>query len=648
MDASLLTVSQSAWEKVLNHVENAVVFIDSKAGECLHWSVGLNSLLTRGSLAVKELNAYKYSQEPIENAEKAVFITVGPYSSIQVDLCDIICQSLFQAVILVTVPLNEPHNVVPGLRNDLLQWMRVKSGKSKEIHADVLCFPYFYAPLTETIVMLPPFSDLFPPLDLNKVKSFGGKPKNLSLKDQASTENLALSLDSLLNQISAADVVFSIGTLSGAVARALEELPSVHIRRKIAKHRVSVVIIDRTLDLCFPASVDSKCFLDKLLCALPHLPDHTNDIAINMSQLAQVTVDSTNDEALFPGCLAHNDSMSQNIREWLLHKKDRDILINLHQILRSKISPECKFATRVKPEALEKDVRQFRGNMEKIQQNCGVLQIALAAVQALTGEHAEELELVLSTERVLRQNVATTENKELAGLLPQITKLLTERHIRGLSLDALLTLLVLLYSLIGTEMIFPLKEEVQLQAAISTALFEDQEYPGLVHDILLPLEATREKVDTVAGHVFAVLKAVSHTRRDLTKYRSVLKEQGQSMPAEYTPLLQRIMKDILDPSKPLIPDMSCQSTGLKDLLKSGFSMLLNKQQAPVTQHPGDQPNLLIVVLGGITGGEIRLMEECWSGSTQSHAGGTLLLASTRLLSPNDTLQAVLRSSPQPL
>ncbi|KAE8751292.1 hypothetical protein FOCC_FOCC001863 [Frankliniella occidentalis] len=571
MDASLLTVSQSAWEKVLNHVENAVVFIDSKAGECLHWSVGLNSLLTRGSLAVKELNAYKYSQEPIENAEKAVFITVGPYSSIQVDLCDIICQSLFKAVILVTVPLNEPHNVVPGLRNDLLQWMRVKSGKSKEIHADVLCFPYFYAPLTETIVMLPPFSDLFPPLDLNKVKSFGGKPKVLSLKDQASTENLALSLDSLLNQISAADVVFSIGTLSGAVARALEELPSVHIRRKIAKHRVSVVIIDRTLDLCFPASVDSKCFLDKLLCALPHLPDHTNDIAINMSQLAQVTV-----------------------------------------ILRSKISPGCKFATRVKPEALEKDVRQFRGNMEKIQQNCGVLQIALAAVQALTGEHAEELELVLSTERVLRQNVATTENKELAGLLPQITKLLTERHIRGLSLDALLTLLVLLYSLIGTEMIFPLKEEVQLQAAISTALFEDQEYPGLVHDILLPLEATREKVDTVAGHVFAVLKAVSHTRRDLTKYRSVLKEQGQSMPAEYTPLLQRIMKDILDPSKPLIPDMSCQSTG------------------------------------GITGGEIRLMEECWSGSTQSHAGGTLLLASTRLLSPNDTLQAVLRSSPQPL
>lgn len=42
----------------------------------------------------------------------------------------------------------------------------------------------------------------------------------------------------------------------------------------------------------------------------------------------------------------------------------------------SKLSPGSnKFATRVKPEALEKDVRQFRGNLEKIEQNCGILQV---------------------------------------------------------------------------------------------------------------------------------------------------------------------------------------------------------------------------------------------------------------------------------
>lgn len=119
----------------------------------------------------------------------------------------------------------------------------------------------------------------------------------------------------------AADVVFNIGSLSGAVASALEDLPSVHHRRKVlfhcvlyhlpiyiksqlfkitnivqnvllqmAQHRLSVVIVDRTLDLCVPLSVDSKCFLDKILCSLPHIPDQTNDVAVNMSQLAQVTV----------------------------------------------------------------------------------------------------------------------------------------------------------------------------------------------------------------------------------------------------------------------------------------------------------------------------------------------------------------------
>ena len=79
-----------------------------------------------------------------------------------------------------------------------------------------------------------------------------------------------------------------------------------------------------------------------------------------------------------------------------------------------------------------------------------------------------------------------------------------------------------------------------------------------------------------------------------------------------------------------------------------FSILLNKQQASAVQHPSDQPNLLVLVLGGITGGEINSMQEAWMSSSLGKAGGSLFVASTRLLSPNDTLQAVLKSNPQPL
>lgn len=64
------------------------------------------------------------------------------------------------------------------------------------------------------------------------------------------------------------------------------------------------------------------------------------------------------------------------------------------------------------------------------------------------------------------------------------------------------------------------------------------------------------------------------------------------------------------------------------------------------QHPSDQPNLLLLVLGGITGGEIHAIQEAWMSSSLGKAGGSLVVASSRLLSPNDTLQAVLKATPQ--
>lgn len=59
MEASFLNLGGSAWDTLLDHTKDAIVFVDSKAGESLHWSLGVDSLLTRGSLGVKELNAFK-------------------------------------------------------------------------------------------------------------------------------------------------------------------------------------------------------------------------------------------------------------------------------------------------------------------------------------------------------------------------------------------------------------------------------------------------------------------------------------------------------------------------------------------------------------------------------------------------------------
>lgn len=61
----------------------------------------------------------------------------------------------------------------------------------------------------------------------------------------------------------------------------------------------------------------------------------------------------------------------------MFHASSKSPFLVKSRVLKSKLSPDKTLSTRVKPEALEKDVRQFRGNLDKIQQNCGILQVII-------------------------------------------------------------------------------------------------------------------------------------------------------------------------------------------------------------------------------------------------------------------------------
>lgn len=116
---------------------------------------------------------------------------------------------------------------------------------------------------------------------LFQVMSFGNRADTLSLKDQASAESLAVFLDSILGQIDAVDVVFSIGNYSGAVAASLEGLPSAHHRRKVhlmmnmrnvfhqLPWRMSLSSLDRVYLPCVSSlnRLGSSAFLLSLLTA---------------------------------------------------------------------------------------------------------------------------------------------------------------------------------------------------------------------------------------------------------------------------------------------------------------------------------------------------------------------------------------------
>lgn len=52
----------------------------------------------------------------------------------------------------------------------------------------------------------------------------------------------------------------------------------------------SLIIIDRTLDLCGVTSHSMESVLDKVMAVLPRFPGHSNEVAIDMSPLCEANV----------------------------------------------------------------------------------------------------------------------------------------------------------------------------------------------------------------------------------------------------------------------------------------------------------------------------------------------------------------------
>lgn len=55
-----------------------------------------------------------------------------------------------------------------------------------------------------------------------------------------------------------------------------------------AGRKVSVVIVDRSLDLVMPTSHQEHTLMDRILTLLPRLPGHKIDSAINMSPMCSL------------------------------------------------------------------------------------------------------------------------------------------------------------------------------------------------------------------------------------------------------------------------------------------------------------------------------------------------------------------------
>ncbi|XP_066429181.1 sec1 family domain-containing protein 2 isoform X1 [Eleutherodactylus coqui] len=416
--AGLTAFSQTVWEPVLAKSRRAVVFMDEPCAEVLHWCGGAELFLAAGALDVKEFSSFE-SGSPRQ--PKAVFVVSSPLRGRTLDVIkDVVSQSAFQYCIVVTAMSPgeaEGRTVHEQLEEKLCEWMG-----NMGYTAEVLWAPILLAPVSPCLLLAPAFHYLFPLLpgtDLQTLnRSRPDKKRFPGLADvdfpslppelQAQIKNLVSGVNNIMEGIGVREECFSVGHLSRIVAGELANYPQAKNRRKTAQNKASLVFVDRTLDITGAVGHHGDSLVEKILSVLPSLPGQKNDVMINMNELTDLRIDGENEGIIAPGCLSQpSDASAKSLWESMLTMKQKEAVMEVRRHLVDAASREklpIKMGMgRVTPEQLKSHVLLFKQNKQALENHCGLLQLALAAVQALKHPQCSKWDVFLAFERLVLQ-----------------------------------------------------------------------------------------------------------------------------------------------------------------------------------------------------------------------------------------------------
>ena len=193
------------------------------------------------------------------------------------------------------------------------------------------------------------------------------------------------SLHCLLSTLGAREEIWSVGRMAGQLGDQLESWGPARARRRTAENRVSLVLVDRSLDLASGVLQAGDSLLARALNSLDLLPGHTVDRAVSLSNLFGMTEDCGS-ECLVPASLASpgiNPTREEEELESLIFSPEKDFLSLLHKNLREnspkKNSPSRKF---MNLNSLEAVLREFTGDSEGLLSNLSSVSRAAAAVSS--------------------------------------------------------------------------------------------------------------------------------------------------------------------------------------------------------------------------------------------------------------------------
>ncbi|XP_037803217.1 sec1 family domain-containing protein 2-like [Penaeus monodon] len=663
--ASAVHVSEAWWAEACKKVKNAVVFVDNASAECLHWNGGLARLVEAGAKNVKEFSSFECGNK---GDVKAVFMLGTAVVDITAKILeDIIHSSNFEYCVVITAGHPNVHAyaryggretdegvLMNQLEQTILGWMG-----NMNYTVEIFYIPLVVVPYSESLFFMPPFADLYPLLNtdvarLAKLQQAQAKGERVKLVESLADvefhhlpfemrimiRQFVVCIHSLMQGMNARDEIFSVGHTARIIGSELDSFNPARQRRKNAANKVSIVLVDRTLDLAAASIFSGETLMERILCLLPRLFGHHLDSAVSMAPLCQVHPSS--EWTLIPGCLAPqgNEKKAKEVLAALVlsSRKEALSLLNKHVLQAANRkeagSGEVDKAGKMTIGNLKKNIQTFASDIEAFSEHASLLQQGLGVVEALSDERHEHLDQLLSLQKLLLQSIGDAEE---TPPFTQILQLLKTRGTHGVSLDDVLTLMVYATSLGGSS-VFSQRDEYALTNLLSHAIVEDK--LDLSDNLL---EIIGEDVDEVSAlkasqSIASQLHAIATARDHLKNYKNLHIPGDAAQPASCQGLLQKLVHDSLTAPQTEITDIEYRSAGFKDLIKTGFSLFVNVSKP----MPRDAPAIIVYVIGGVTAGEVREIKQ---RVEEVGPPCEVLLASSHLAHPSDTIARALKPSP---
>ncbi|ESO85938.1 hypothetical protein LOTGIDRAFT_235701 [Lottia gigantea] len=657
---SLHQCSNEQWTSIEKRLSHAIVYMDNDCAELLHWNGGMTRFLQAGAKDVRELSSFESGSK---SDVKAMFILSTPLYDVGGEIIqDIIKASHFQYVVVVSTIGSHVHlyhktgtlegneqTLMEKFEENLLIWMG-----NVNYTAEVVIIPLFTAQITNNLFVTPAFSSLYPLLstDIKRVelsfnKTLTNKAERKTFDQLSDIENGYLpkpyitnlkmfvsSLNGLLEKLDVREDIYYIGHTSRFVAHELDIYSPARNRRKVAKERASIVFIDRTLDLSSCSTSQYDCLLDEIMNILPRVPGHHNDVMVDMSSLCSVHGD-VGKTVIVPGSLSRsiNTTPQSSILNSLVNVKIKEGLMDVNrQLVEAASSEKLPVKLTGKPgrithQQLSSTLQLFQSNYRAIQPNLDILQVAMATVQSLSKKTSHHDNIVGIEKRLLQM----ADDKDSPSLLLEILKILKTESVkpvseRDFSLDDILALLIYSYSLCGADFIE--EEESQFQEELINVIVQDKDNLSPAVKSIVGETVNKSIVMAIVEDVWSKLVAIGTAREDLDQFSSIIERGGVMSPTECKPLLNQIVEDIVNPSKPDLIDIKHKQSGMKDLLKSGFGLFMTVYKP----RPSDHPLLILYIIGGITPTEVKHIQDIVN---KTKPDIQVLIGSTRLCTKED-------------